>query len=56
MLIKVQIGPIWADWPTPHFVLNGLHCRPPNTRVGNFFNKMDPPYNFDFVQEKVEIF
>ena len=38
---KVQIGPIWADWPTPPFVQNGPHCRAPNTRVSIFY-KMDP--------------
>ena len=42
MFLKVKIGQILADWPTPPLVQNGPHCRAPNTRVGNFFHKTDP--------------
>ena len=42
MFLKVKIGPVWADWPTPPFVQNGPHCRTPNTWVRKFFHKTDP--------------
>ena len=42
MFLKVKIGQILADWPTPPFLQNGPHCRAPNTWVGNIFHKTDP--------------
>jgi hypothetical protein len=38
MMLKVNIGPIWADWPTPPFVQNCPLCRAPNTWVSQFLN------------------